>query len=138
VPLEEELSFVDGYLEIERVRFGERLRVSHEVARETLGVLVPSLILQPLVENAIRHGHGPSGRVDLSIRVRYEDNEVMITIADQGPGMPPHYIVKPCHGVGMWNVDERLRKTYGEEYALEIRDNEPRGTVVVVRIPVGG
>jgi len=46
--------------------------------------------------------------------------------------------VKPGHGVGMWNVDERLRKMYGEEYGLEIRDNEPRGTVVVVRIPAGG
>jgi len=76
--------------------------------------------------------------VDLSIHIQFEGGEVVIALADQGPGMPPHFKVKPGHGVGMWNVDERLRKMYGEEYGLEIRDNEPRGTVVVVRIPAGG
>jgi signal transduction histidine kinase len=135
-PLEEELAFVDGYLEIERARFGERLRVTREVAPEALSVPVPSLILQPLVENAIRHGRGDDGSVDLTIRVWPHDDEVVIAIADLGPGMDPRHKVGEGQGVGLRNVDERLRKTYAEEYGLEIAANEPRGTVVTIRIPI--
>ncbi len=135
VPLEEELSFLDGYLEIERARFGERLRVTREVAPEALDVPVPSLILQPLVENVIRHGRGADGSIDLSIRVQYHD-EVVIAIADQGPGMDPRHKAGEGQGVGLRNVDERLRKTYGDGYSLEATGNKPQGTVVMVRIPV--
>ena len=140
VPLKEELSFVDNYLEIERARFGERLRVTpealNEVSSEALDVPVPSLILQPLVENAVRHGRGADGGIDLTIRVQSHDDEVVVAIADQGPGMPPRYKVGEGQGVGLRNVDERLRKTYGEGYGLEIAANEPQGTVVTIRIPV--
>ncbi len=163
VPLEEELAFVESYLEIERARFGERLRVTREVAPEVLDVPVPSLILQPLVENAIRHGRGADGSVDLTIRVRPHGDEVLIAIADLGPGMPsptpwspPSPAPTPAlpqhwgrergrgrglgegEGLGLGNVDERLRKTYGAEHGLEIMTNEPQGTVVTVRIPAGG
>jgi signal transduction histidine kinase len=135
VPLEEELAFVDGYLEIERARFGERLRVSREVAPETLRVPVPSLILQPLVENVIRHGQGSDGSIDLAIRVTARGDEVRIAIADKGPGMPLAYSVDSGRGVGLRNVDERLCRTYGLEYGLDFWANEPRGTVVLIRIP---
>ncbi len=138
VPLQEELAFVDDYLEIEQARFGERLRLTREVAPEALSVPVPGLILQPLVENAVRHGQGADGSVDLTIRVRPHGNEVLIVIADQGPGLhpPPHGGRAGEGGLGLRNVDERLRKTYGEGYALESTANEPQGTVVTVRIPV--
>ena len=135
VPLEEELSFVDGYLEIERARFGERLSVSREIDEGVLGVSIPSLSLQPLVENAVQHGRGLEGRIELAVHAVREDDEVVISIADRGPGMPPGQGVASGTGVGLRNVDERLRKTYGEEYRLLTRDNAPRGTVVVVRIP---
>ncbi len=138
VLLGEELSFVDGYLEIERARFGERLRVTREVAPEALDVSVPSLILQPLVENVVRHGRGTDGSVDLTIRVRSHGGEVVMVIADQGPGITPRHRVEEGPGHGLRNVDERLRKTYGEAYGLEITANEPRGTVVTVKIPAGG
>jgi two-component system LytT family sensor kinase len=138
VPLEEELAFVDGYLEIERARFGERLHTTREVAQEALDVPVPSLILQPLVENAVRHGQGADGSVDLTIRVWLQGDEVAIAVADRGPGMPPRHGVAEGQGVGLRNVDERLRKTYTEEHGLEIAANEPRGTVVTIRIPAGG
>jgi two-component system LytT family sensor kinase len=135
VPLKKELSFVDNYLEIERIRFGEWLRVTREVAPEVLDVPVPSLILQPLVENAVRHGRGTDGSVDLTIRIRPHGEEVLITIADQGPGIPPHRKVEEeGHGHGLRNVDERLRKTYG--CGLEIRGNEPQGAAVTIRIPI--
>jgi len=137
VPLEEELSFVDDYLAIEQARFGERLRVTREVAPEALDMPVPSLILQPLVENAVRHGRAADGSVDLTIRTQSRGDEVVIAIADQGPGISDGVWEVGGGGHGLRNVDERLRKTYGEGYGLEVADNEPRGAVVIVRIPIG-
>ena len=134
VPLEEELAFVDDYLEIERARFGERLQVTREIDAQALSVPVPSLILQPLVENAIRHGHGDGGLIALEIRVQYDDEGVRIAVADRGPGMPPDYRIGDGPGHGLRNVDERLRKAY--ERGLEMGENEPRGTTVAVHIPV--
>jgi two-component system LytT family sensor kinase len=124
---------VDDYLAIEQARFGERLRVTREVAPEVLSVPVPSLILQPLVENAVRHGQGKDGSVDLTIRVQPDGDQVVIAIADRGLGMPTSYRVGAGQGVGLRNVDERLRKTYG--HGLEVTANEPKGVVVAVRIP---
>ena len=149
VPLEEELSFVNGYLEIERARFGERLHLTREVAPEVLAVPVPSLILQPLVENAVRHGRGADGNVDLTIRVQIHSDEVVIAVADQGPGFEQGSKGAEgqrsrgaggpwSKGHGLRNVDDRLRKTYGEGHGLKITANEPQGTVVTVRIPAGG
>jgi sensor histidine kinase YesM len=135
VPLEGELAFVDGYLEIERARFGERLHVTREVAPQALPVPVPSLILQPLVENAIRHGRGADGSVDLTIRAQLQDDAVLVAIADQGPGMPSDHKVGEDPGHGLRNVDERLRKTYGQTYGLKIAANRPHGTAVTIRIP---
>jgi signal transduction histidine kinase len=137
VPLEEELAFLEVYLEIERARFGERLHVTYEVSPEVVEVPVPSLILQPLVENAIRHGHGRDGSICLTIRVQSCNGEVVIAIADQGPGMPPGHKIGKGSGHGLRNVDERLRKTYGEGYGLKVKPNGQRGTIVEVTIPVG-
>jgi signal transduction histidine kinase len=134
VPLEEELAFVDDYLEIERARFGGRLRVTREIDPRVLSIPVPSLILQPLVENAVKHGHGDDGRIDLDIQVESVDENVRITVADRGPGMPAGYRIGDGPGHGLRNVDERLRGTYGS--GLEVEENEPRGTVVVVRVRV--
>ena len=138
VPLEEELAFVDGYLEIERARFGERLRVSREVGPDALPVPVPSLILQPLVENAVQHGRGSDGAIDLALRVGLVATELVITVADHGAGMPTSFKLGQAPGHGLRNVDERLRKVYGATHGLEITKNEPQGTVVALRIPVGG
>ena len=138
VPLEEELAFVDGYLEIERARFGDRLRVTREIVPEALSVPVPSLILQPLVENAVKHGGGDDGNIDLDIRIRPQGDAILIAITDRGPGMPPGHRIDAGQGVGLRNVDERLRKLYGLEHKMEIRDNEPHGTVAILRIPTGG
>jgi signal transduction histidine kinase len=134
VPLEEELAFVGDYLEIERARFGERLRVTREIDPGARSVPIPSLILQPLVENAIKHGHGDDGRIDLDIRVEAVDEGVCITVADRGPGMPPGYRIGDGPGHGLRNVDERLRKMYGR--GLEMEENEPRGTAVTICVPV--
>jgi len=134
VALEEELAFVDDYLEIERARFGERLRVTREIDPQALSTPVPSLILQPLVENAVKHGHGDGGRIDLDIQVESVDEGVSITIADRGPGMPTGYRIGDGPGHGLRNVDERLRKMYGR--GLEVGESEPRGTTVTIHVPV--
>jgi signal transduction histidine kinase len=134
VPLEEELAFVDDYLEIERARFGERLRGTREVDPRALSIPVPSFILQPLVENAVKHGHGDDGRIDLRIRVEFADEGVHITVADRGPGTPAGYRIGDGLGHGLRNVDERLQKMYGR--GLEVERNEPKGTVVRVSIPI--
>jgi signal transduction histidine kinase len=136
VPLEEELAFLDGYLEIERVRFGDRLRVSREVAPEALDLLVPSLVLQPLVENTLRHGLGADGSVDLSIEIRIDGERAVIAISDRGPGLPARYKIGEGPGHGLYNVDQRLCKTYGESYGLAISGNQPQGTIVTLSIPV--
>ena len=137
VPLEEELAFLDDYLQIETVRFGDRLRVTREITPEALGLLVPSLVLQPLVENTIQHGLGADGSIDLGIKIHTHGNRATIAISDQGPGMPAGHKIGEGPGHGLSNVDQRLRKTYGEAYGVEIGANQPRGTIVTLRIPVG-
>ena len=137
VPLEEELDFLDGYLEIERVRFGDRLRVTRHIAPEALGLPVPSLVLQPLVENTLRHGLGADGSIDLGIAIQVEGDRAVVTISDRGPGMPARHTIGQGPEHGLYNVDQRLRKTYGEEHGLEIRANRPQGTIVALSIPVG-
>ena len=137
VPLEEEIAFLDGYLEIERVRFGDRLRVTRRIAPGALSLVVPSLILQPLVENTIQHGQGTDGTIDLGINIHVDGARAVIAISDQGPGMPAHHKIGEGPGHGLYNVDQRLRKTYGEAYGLEIGANQPQGTIVTLSIPVG-
>jgi signal transduction histidine kinase len=137
VPLEEELAFLEGYLEIERVRFGDRLRVTRDIAPEALGLLVPSLVLQPLVENTLRHGRGADGSIDLGIAIHTDGERAVIAIRDRGPGMPARYRIGKGPGHGLYNVDERLRKTFGEAYGLEFGHNQPQGTIVTLRIPAG-
>jgi len=136
VPLREELAFVDDYLEIEQARFGQRLRIAREIAPDAVEALIPSLTLQPLVENAVRHGQSDDGRVDLTLQVELDGDHVAITIADQGPGMSVIQENRPARGHGLRNVDERLAKTYGEAYRLAITANRPAGTRVSLRIPM--
>lgn len=135
VPLTDELAFIDDYLEIERARFGDRLQITRQISLQSLDILVPSLILQPLIENSIRHGQDERGRIDLMLRLYREDRDVLIQISDLGPGMPPEFNLEDSKGVGLRNVDARLRKIYGEGYGLQIEDNVPRGTVFTIHIP---
>jgi signal transduction histidine kinase len=137
VPLKEELVFLDDYLEIERVRFGDRLCVTREIAAEALDLLVPSLVLQPLVENTLRHGLAADGSIDLGIAIYTDRDRAVIAISDQGPGMPAGHEIGRGPGHGLSNVDQRVRKTYGQAYGLEIGKNEPQGTIVTLSIPVG-
>jgi len=121
-----------------QARFGERLRITREIAPDALEMPVPGLILQPLVENAVQHGQRDDGSVDLTLHVQPDGDHVLITIADRGPGMPGHQTGERHSGHGLRNVDERLQKTYGKAYGLAITANTPTGARVTLRIPVGG
>ncbi len=141
VPLREELSFTDDYLDIEVVRFGtEKLKVEKEIDPRTLDVLVPSILLQPLIENSIKHGLEPrilGGTVTL--RSRLEGDRVFIEVADDGVGMgnrPASALRRDGAGIGMKNVEERLEVLYGNQASFKVVSNPGRGTLVSIEIPV--
>jgi two-component system LytT family sensor kinase len=140
VPLSEELSFTDDYLDIEVVRFGvDKLRVVKEIDPRTLGVLVPSILLQPLIENSIKHGLEPrihGGTVTL--RSRLLGDRVLIEVADDGVGVsarPASSLRRTGAGIGMQNVRERLEVLYGAEARFEVVSSPGRGTLVSIEIP---
>jgi two-component system LytT family sensor kinase len=138
--LAEELRSIERYLLLEQARFGDRLRVTLQVAPEVLGVNIPFLCLQPLVENAVQHGLD-AGRGHISIEARDVDRECVISIEDNGVGQDPERIRAVLAGeagsesVGLANVDERLRATFGDEYGLVVETAPGAGTKVVVRVP---
>jgi len=140
VPLRHELSFTDDYLDIEVVRFGaDKLRVEKEIDPRTLEVMVPSILLQPLIENSIKHGLEPrihGGTVTL--RSKLEGDRVRIEVADDGVGMgnrPQSGIRREGAGIGMKNVQERLEVLYGDEAQFNVVSNPGRGTLVSIEIP---
>ncbi|HLK02787.1 MAG TPA: histidine kinase [Streptosporangiaceae bacterium] len=140
--LAEELRFVDTYLELERARFGDRLAVSLRVAPEVLPVRVPSLVLQPLVENAIRHGlERFPGPAQLRISAVDGGHEAIVTVEDHGVGVDPALLADVLTGrgggqsVGLRNVDERLRATFGDDHGLTIETGVGAGTKVTMHLP---
>jgi LytS/YehU family sensor histidine kinase len=137
VPLQEELDFVEGYLAIERARFGDRLRVHWEVDDAARSVPVPGLILQPLVENAVGHGIAPlSGGGSVRISARLRDGALVIEVGNDGADLrdEPEALITDGHGLG--NVRRRLLTLYGAEGELSLRPNEGGpGVVAALRIP---
>jgi signal transduction histidine kinase len=136
VPLSEELELVRDYLAIEEVRFRDRLHTSVCASNGALECLVPPLILQPLVENAIRHGISAvssSGRVDVTAEVL--SDRLRLTVKDDGPGIGAT-TPQPGSGTGLKNTRERLMQLYGADARLDISGAGERGTVVRVDIPL--
>ncbi len=140
VPFSEELAFTDDYLDIEVVRFGaEKLRVEKEIDPRTLAVLVPSILLQPLIENSIKHGLEPRIRGGtVTLRSRLKGDRVLIEVADDGVGMgnrPASALSRNGAGIGMKNVQERLEVLYGSQARFSVVSNPGRGTLVSIEIP---
>jgi two-component system LytT family sensor kinase len=140
VPLSEELKFTDDYLDIEVVRFGaEKLRVEKHIDPRTLAVLVPSILLQPLIENSIKHGLEP--RINggtVTLRSQLNADRVLIEVADDGVGMgnrPASALSRTGAGIGMKNVQERLEVLYGNQARFSVVSNPGRGTLVSIEIP---
>jgi two-component system LytT family sensor kinase len=140
--LAEELRSIERYLALEKARFGDRLQVTLRVAPEVLPVVVPFLSLQPLVENAVRHGlEGSSETGHISIDAEDNDSECVISVEDDGSGEDPDKVRRALAGdpttdsVGLGNVDERLRSTFGDDFGLVVETAPGAGTRVIVRVP---
>ena len=137
VTLREELSAVDEYLDIEKVRFGPTLTVEKEIDSRSLELMIPSLLLQPLVENAIKHGFSHRvGGGTIKIQSRSTNKHVIINILDNGTGMNQTPSTARMSGIGLRNVDERLRVIYGENYHLRLESTPGSGTCATIEIPV--
>ena len=134
VPLRQELDFLRRYLEIEQTRFGDRLAVRMNIEPDALEALVPNLLLQPLVENAIRHGLEPRagpGRIEL--RARCEDGRLKVEVRDNGKGLSDGRA--PEEGVGLSNTRARLQQLYGKGQRFELANAPGGGLAVCVELP---
>jgi len=138
IPLGEELGFIEDYLSIEMVRFGDKLRFIKEVEPDTLDLLVPSMLLQPLVENSIRHGL--ASKVDggtIRVRSRRQGTQLQILVEDDGVGIPESRLARMFEqgGIGVTNVNERLKVLYGDSYRMWIDSRPGEGTSTGIEIP---
>lgn len=135
VPLHQELEFLDRYLDIQKMRFEDRLKITRSISPDTMNALIPSLILQPIAENAIRHGisRQPDGG-ELSLEIRRENQQLVIQVGNTGPKIetPP---IKGNQGRGMANTRERLAQLYGDSAELTLRILPEGGAVARLSIP---
>lgn len=137
IPLRDELDFVQQYLEIQRVRFGDRLDVSLDVAPETLDVTVPTFILQPVIENAVRYGlTSEEMRCHVRVTAEFADRALLIEIHDSGPGLGDDTHEPIREGIGISNTKARLHQMYGNRARFELRNASLTGCVVSIQIPV--
>jgi len=135
VSLKEELDVLDKYVEIERTRFGNRLTIDMQVQPETLDAQVPSLVLQPLVENAIRHGIAPNSRPGrITVSAERDDHDLVLQVLDNGDGLPPDRLMALNRGVGLDNTRARLEHLYRDRFEFSF-SNLDRGFRVLIRIP---
>jgi two-component sensor histidine kinase len=137
IPLAQELEFIGAYISIEQKRFGERLRVEQSVPDELMKALVPALILQPLVENAIRHGIEPRrGPGLISIEAKQEEKHLHLVVRDNGRGLPGADLNGPArHGIGLANTQARLQGLYGQDQSFSFGRAEPQGCRVDIHLP---
>ncbi|MEO8337924.1 MAG: sensor histidine kinase [bacterium] len=134
VPLAGELAFLERYLAIERTRFRDRLRVTVDVDADVFDALVPNLILQPLVENAVRYGVAPRAAGGaIRISASRTGSELVLTVSDDGPGLANEASMSV--GVGFTNTRERLTRLYGEPGKLTFANASAGGAVVTITIP---
>jgi LytS/YehU family sensor histidine kinase len=132
VDFQQELEFLRCYLEIEKVRFQDRLTVHMHIAPDTLRVLVPNLILQPIVENAIRHGIAPrSSPGVLEISSHRENGTLQVRIRDNGGGLPANFKA----GLGLSNTRARLEQCFGTSYKFLLENAQGGGAEVIMEIP---
>jgi two-component system LytT family sensor kinase len=136
VPLEDELALLKNYLEIMKARFGDELTVDFAVEPLVSHALVPQLILQPLVENSIRHGREAGiAKVDVHVSARRENGRLMLQVSDNGPGIANLDAGTWRKGLGLSNTEDRLEGMYGDDHQLLLENSNGGGLTVTVRLP---
>ncbi len=136
VPLESELEFLERYLQIERARFDDRLTIQRDIAAETLNAQVPNLILQPLVENAVRHGLAAQrGPALIAISASRENGRLRLSVRDNGRGLGFDQAIRDGTGLGLSNTRSRLQQLYGDRHRFELSNAEAGGAIAVMEIP---
>lgn len=136
--LAEEIDAVKLYLEIEETRFGDRMQTEFAITPEAMRAQLPGLLIQPLLENAIKYGVGNSlSTTTIRIDAWVEDNWLELQVSDTGPGFKPAGRLGgvPSMGIGLRNVEERLRSAHGDDYRFALLPNDPRGTKVALAFP---
>ncbi|MBI2428579.1 MAG: histidine kinase [Ignavibacteriales bacterium] len=137
IALEQEIHFLDTYLAIEKVRFGERMKVRTAIAEETRMALVPTFILQPLVENAVRHGIAKRpGSGWIEINGAAKDGRLVLEVIDGGLRRARIQRSERSMGVGLENTRKRLQQMYGSDYIFEFKENNKNGITVTMKIPL--
>ena len=137
-PLRQELEFIDDYLDIEVVRFGrDKLHIRKEIDSDTLEMVIPSMILQPLVENALRHGIAPKIEGGaITLRAQRGKGRLVVEVVDDGVGMSEQRLAEVLgSGIGISNVQERLNVVYGQDFSLKIDSSPGKGTTIRFEIP---
>jgi two-component system LytT family sensor kinase len=136
-PLRDEISFINDYLSIEMTRFGEKLRFVNETAPDTLDRLIPSMLLQPIIENSIKHGL--SSKVEggvITLRTRVRDERLHIEIEDDGVGVEESKLATMFDsGIGVSNVNERLHVLFGDDYRMDVDSRPGEGTRTHIEFP---
>jgi LytS/YehU family sensor histidine kinase len=136
VTLESEVDHIANYLGIETVRFRDRLHVDYDIPTNCMSALVPSMVLQPLVENSIKHGTGPvSERVDIHVRAERRDGRLALEVADNGKGCADVNSAMEHGGIGLHNVRERLHLLYGDQASFQLASPGGRGFQVMLVFP---
>jgi two-component system, LytTR family, sensor kinase len=137
VELREELNFIKLYLGIQEMRFSDRLRIELNIDPETMKAMVPNLILQPLTENALRHGVARSADSGLiGITAAVEDSHLRLTVYDDGAGLPDNWQLKGSAGIGLANTAARLQQLYDDDHQFDIRNRAGGGVEVVILLPL--
>ena len=139
-PLGDELSVVKSYIDLQRARFGDRLEIAYDIDDACRRLEVPTLLLQPLVENALRHGLAPqaaAGRLEIGA-ARRNGAELRLWVTDNGVGLPPGFDPTRDAGTGLRNTRSRIERLYGSAAALVVRPNAPAGTIVELILPAAG
>lgn len=139
ITLAQELALLDHYLAIQKLRFGDRITIQTRVEPATLSAMVPSMFLQPLVENAIRHGiEGRMSGGKVLVSARHVDEQLHIKVRDDGVGLPRHWRMEACAGLGVRVTHERLQALYAERggHDFSISRRRRGGTEVAIRIPL--
>jgi two-component system LytT family sensor kinase len=137
VTLREELEAIDEYLDIESIRFGPKLHIEKSIDPDSLDVVMPSMLLQPLIENSIKHGLAPKiGEGRITIRSSRQNGHAIIDVIDNGVGVPADHATRvKTGGIGLRNVNERLRVIYGANYQLQLDSVPGEGTCARIVIP---